>query len=117
MARAPLTGRLPTPKPERAERKLPLGTPWAPAAWEPADVVAVNALNAGTADPEQQKRALRWIIEVCAGAYEFHYHPSERDTAFALGRGFVGQQIVKLLRLNVSRMRRTENDNDGSGGQ
>lgn len=117
MSRAPLTGRPTAPRPDKPERKLPPGTAWAPAPWDPADVVAINALLAGTAQPDQQKRALRWIIEAASGTYEFHFHPSERDTAFALGRAFVGQQIVKMTRLNVSRMRREENDNDGSDGR
>jgi len=84
-------------------RKLPPGTPWAPFAWEPADVTAFQAMMAGTAEPSQQRRVLDVLIVKLSGTYEFHYHESQRDTDFALGRAFVGQQIVKLLRLNVSR--------------
>jgi hypothetical protein len=82
--------------------------PYIPAAYEIADISAVQALSAGEATPEQQRRALKWLIERASGTYEFHYYPSDRDTAFALGRGFVGQQIVKLLTLNVSSLRRHE---------
>lgn len=74
--------------------------------YEPADVAAFQALQAGEATPEQQQRALKWVIEVGAGMYEFHYYSNDRDTAFALGREFVGQQVVKLLRLNRMAMRR-----------
>lgn len=77
-----------------------------PAPYEPADVGAFQALEDGEATPEQQKRALKWLIEVGAGMYQFHYYPSDRDTSFALGRAFVGQQVVKLLRLNRMAMRR-----------
>ena len=80
--------------------------PHIPPEWELADAVAFQALVRGEAEPEQQKRALKWIIESAAGTYEFSYYPSERDTAFALGRVFVGQQIVKLTHVNVSAMRR-----------
>jgi hypothetical protein len=65
----------------------------------------------GDASAEQQQRALRWLIEQAAGTYEFAYYPSDRDTAFALGRGFVGQQVVKLLKLNLMSLRRLSNAN------
>ena len=77
-----------------------------PPAWEVADASALQALANGTADDVQQQRAIKWLIELAAGTYEFHYYPSDRDTAFALGRAFVGQQIVKLLKINTSQMRR-----------
>lgn len=80
--------------------------PYIPADYDIADVSAIQALSIGEASPDQQRRALKWLIEQGAGTYEFHYYPSDRDTAFALGRGFVGQQIVKLLKLNVSSLRR-----------
>ena len=49
-----------------------------------------------------------WLIEQAAGAYEFHYYPTDRDTAFSLGRAFVGQQVVKMLHLNISSLRRND---------
>jgi hypothetical protein len=97
------------------QKKLPPGTAWAPADWESADVFAIQALQNGSADQFQQKRALDWIIKKAAATYEFHYSPSERDTAFALGRAHVGQQIVKLLALPAIKLapasiRREEHD-------
>ncbi len=83
---------------------LPPGTPWAPVPYEDADVAAFQALAAGTADDVQQKRALDWLMLRAAGTYDFHYYSSERDTSFALGRAFVGQQIRKLLTINLSRI-------------
>ena len=80
--------------------------PYVPAKWDDADVLALQALQLGEASEAQQKRALKWLIEIAAGTYEFHYYPSERDTAFALGRAFVGQQVVKLLKLNMLALRR-----------
>ena len=102
----------------RPARRAPPGTVWAPVAYEVADIGAVQGLLAGTASPEQQRRALRWVIEVACGTYDFHYQPgSERDTAFGLGRAFVGQQIVKLTKLNLSSIRRNENVSGNSDGQ
>ena len=83
--------------------------PHIPPPYEVADASAIQALQLGTATPDQQVRALKWIIERAAGAYEFNFYPSDRETSFALGRAFVGQQLVKLLKINVSSLRRQEN--------
>lgn len=90
----------PAKKPTRA-----IG-PFIPVPYELADATALQALQRGDAEPFQQQRALKWLIEQAAGTYEFQYYPSDRDTSFALGRAFVGQQVVKLLRLNTSQLRR-----------
>ena len=92
-----------------AGKKTIAETPAVPAEYEVADVAAIQALIRGEADPEQQKRALKWIIERGACTYDFHYYENERHTAFALGRAFVGQQVVKLTRLNLHSLRRNEN--------
>ncbi len=79
--------------------------PWKPPSFEPEDAAALQALAKGTASAAQQKRALAWIIEQGAATYDLAYRPGaqegDRDTAFALGRVFVGQQIVKLLKLKL----------------
>lgn len=84
--------------------------PHIPAAYELADAGAVQAMSRGEASPEQQIRALKWIIEQASGTYEFQFYPTDRETAFALGRGHVGQQIVKLTKLNLSSLRRQHVD-------
>ena len=71
---------------------------------------AIQALATGTAEPEQQKRALRWIVEEAAGMYRFNFFETERDTAFALGRAFVGQIVAGAARLNLSTLRRVDDD-------
>lgn len=84
--------------------------PWLPPAYELADATALQALQRGVADPDQQRRALDWIIKQAAGTYDLAYRPGgvdgSRDTDFALGRQFVGQQVVKLLNLAVGALRR-----------
>lgn len=82
--------------------------PFIPAPYGLVEASALQAMQLGEASAHQQQLVLKWIIEVAAGAYEFQYYPSDRDTAFALGRGFVGQQLVKLLHLNLSSLRRQE---------
>ena len=82
--------------------KPPPGAPWAPVEYEPADIGAIQAVARGTAEPHQQMRALRWIVEAACGTYDLSFRPeSDRDTAFAEGRRFVGLQIVKLSKLNL----------------
>lgn len=90
----------------RSERAiLAEHAPWKPPAYEDADVGALQALAHGRATMEQQKRALDWIILKACATYDFPYRPGnaegERDTCVAIGRMFVGQQIVKLLKLKI----------------
>lgn len=89
---------------------------WTPAEWELADASAMQGLANGTASPEQQKRALRWIIEQASGLYDMSFHPGgeegRRDTDFAEGRRSVGNQIVKLIKADLATMRRKENNAD-----
>jgi hypothetical protein len=83
--------------------------PWYPPAYELADIMAVKGLAAGTASADQQQRAIKWIIENACAAYELSYRPtSDRDTSFAEGRRFVGLQIVKALKLDISKLQRKD---------
>jgi len=83
--------------------------PWYPPQYELADISAIKGMAAGTATPEQQQRALKWIIENACGTYELSYRPtSDRDTSFAEGRRFVGLQIVKALHLDISKLKKGE---------
>lgn len=73
------------------------------AVFDEADAAAIQALQRGDATEDQQKRALKWIIEKAAGLYEEHFiQDNERMTAYGLGRAGVGRQIVTLL--NFSHM-------------
>jgi len=82
----------------------------APAQILPADyavvhVAAFQALERGDATEHQQKVALAWLIEQAAGYYDISFSPeSDRLTSFAEGRRFVGSQVVKLLRIDRSKM-------------
>lgn len=83
-------------KPQAAPQPPP---PYLPPLWEPADATALQALAKGTADADQQKRALNWIVNGASNTYDLEYRPDSRDHAFASGRRFVGLQIIKLLKV------------------
>jgi hypothetical protein len=75
---------------------------WHPAGYDITDIRAVQATAAGTATPEQQKRALDWIVVKAAATYDNGFVAEDahgRIAAFVDGRQSVGQQIVKLMKL------------------
>ena len=53
--------------------------PWLPAQYVDSDVYAIKALAAGTATPEQQKRALDWVIKHVAGTYDLSFRPTVKE--------------------------------------
>jgi len=78
-----------------------------PLAIPPYDIAIVRAIQdciAGEATPDQQQRAMKWIIEQAGGMYEQHMYSTDRETTFSLGRQFVAQQIVKLSILDRTKM-------------
>jgi hypothetical protein len=89
--------------------KKPAAQPYLPTAWEPADVSALQALQRGEATPDQQTRALAYVIHSVCATYDLSYRPdSDRDTAFAEGKRFVGLQIVKALHLNLAAIKQAK---------
>lgn len=82
--------------------------PWMPAPYETDDVVAIQALATGTANDDQQRRALKWIVENAAAVYQPSFYSGvdgDRLTAFAQGKRGVGLSIITLTKLNISRLR------------
>lgn len=80
-----------------------------PVPWEDLDVYALKAVAEGKADAAQQKRAMDWIIHKAAGTYDMSYRPGNvQDTVFAEGRRFVGLQIVKLVAIDIARVKQAE---------
>lgn len=72
----------------------------APPAYDIRDCQAMYALQKGEATPEQQRRALDWIITKAAITYDLPYGDTDRGSNIMIGRQFVGKQIVKLMKLN-----------------
>lgn len=83
----------------RATKKAP---PFFDVHWDVADAAALQAVMNGTADEIQQKRAVGWIINHAARTYDVTFQPdSDRTTAFAEGRRFVGLKIRELLSVST----------------
>lgn len=77
-------------------------------------VAALHALMDGNATEHQQKLALNWIINEASAPYGVHYYPDQdgrRNTDFALGRAFVGQQIIGLLKIDLLKIIEEDNRN------
>lgn len=95
-------------KPEPGETPRPKG-PW-PRARPPVPVtVALKALHAGAASPEQQRMALVWIVNIAAATQGLSYQPGhdgDRDTCFMEGRRFVGRQILDEIELPAETLRK-----------
>lgn len=82
-----------------------------PPPYETADVSAIQAVVEGRADEHQQRRAMKWIIEMACQTYQPSYRngpDGERDTVFSEGRRFVGLMIVEKLKLNTNDLRRID---------
>lgn len=73
-----------------------------PAPYTKDDLIAIRACLAGNANEGQQKRAMDWIITQASNLYDMSYRPEVQGgalaMAFAEGRRFVGNQIVKMTR-------------------
>lgn len=97
-----------------SDAKRALG-PLCPPEYGLLDAQAIQALMRGDATPDQQQRALHWIVEVAGMAYDETFYPGgeegRRNSDFAAGRRFVGNQVVKLTKINLSSIKRSsEND-------
>lgn len=114
MAEGEQPGRAPrqrTPKrSETIEEVLLKNAPWMSVEYTLADATAMQALAAGTASAEQQRRALRWIQAKACGLPDWAFRPggTDRDTNIALGRQFVGHQIQRLITAPIASMPRSE---------
>ncbi|KAA3527054.1 hypothetical protein GOZ96_04755 [Agrobacterium vitis] len=74
----------------------------APAAYTEETVNAFMALQAGKASEGQQKACLDWVINQAARLYDMSYRADDTHaTAFAEGRRFVGNQVVKMMRIET----------------
>lgn len=83
--------------------------PWLPVKYKKADVAALQALRRGEANVDQQVRALEYILDTICDRNGMSFRPGglegARETDFAEGRRFVGNQIVKLTKLPLSKIK------------
>lgn len=77
--------------------------PWRPPVLTPAQVGAIKAISRGQAEPHQQTLAFQFMVDLChnGGAHYFPGPQGQRDTDFALGRAWVGQQLVTMVKMIV----------------
>lgn len=81
--------------------------PWKPPKWELPEADALQALERGEASPDQQRLVLKFIIEKVCKTYDMSYRPgSPDDTTFAEGKRYVGNELVRLIKTNLSILRR-----------
>lgn len=84
-------------------------SPWLPPKLEDAEIAALQALAKGSANADQQKRGIAAIIEKICATYDMSFRPGgedgSRDTTFAEGRRFPGNQIVKALKTKLGTRR------------
>lgn len=96
-------------KPTKA--KIQARAPWMPPEWEIPDAAAIKALEHGTATEDQQRRALDWIIREACRTYDQTYYPGpegERDSDFAQGKRSVGLNIISLLHVDLTSVRKRQ---------
>jgi len=70
--------------------------------------LAMHALRDGVASQDQQQMALQWILGEACAKMHFPYHGTDRDTAFALGRRFVADQITGLFTIDMKALRESD---------
>ena len=89
--------------------KSKASAPWMPVKYRKADAAALQAMRRGEATPDQQLRALEYIVETICDRNGMSFRPGgpegARDTDFAEGRRFVGNQIVKLTNIPLNKIK------------
>lgn len=75
--------------------------------WDLPVASAVQALAKGEATPDQQRQFCNWLVNVACATYDISFQPeSDRATAFAEGRRYVGTNFVKLTKLSLNALRK-----------
>lgn len=83
--------------------------PWAPPRASLPDVVAVKALAQGSATPDQQKRALHFIIVDVCKVDDEPFCPGvegQRATDYALGKRRVATYLRSLLSADIRQFKK-----------
>ena len=106
----------PNPRKSRALVAAPIAQGAQPAAFTTSDVTSMQALAGGVANEGQQRRALDWILKDACGLPLWPYRESQRETDIALGRQFVGQQIMGLLKINATQLKQREQQKETEYG-
>jgi len=92
------------------KNKVEQPDPFRSADWELADASAIQACVRGQATPEQQQRAINWVVYSACLVDDIEYRTNDRDHAFASGRRFPALQLRKLLSINVGALRQLKKE-------
>lgn len=83
--------------------KIHAPLPWQAPSLDPAIGGALRAMHEGNAEPHQQKKLLEWLVNDLCETHGLSFRPdSDRATAFAEGKRFVGLQIIKQLNVTIT---------------
>lgn len=90
--------------------------PWEPADFTRAEHLALVALSQGRATEDQQQLAWDWLL-FAAGYDDKSFRPGglegQRETDFAEGKKWVGEQMIKLLKTSIDIHERETNGTTG----
>ena len=81
-----------------------LESPYKPVDYEPSHAFAVQALTRGECPPHLQQEFLRWLIEDVCATYDQSYRVEPCNTAFAEGRRFCGNTVVKMQKIDATKL-------------
>lgn len=90
-----------TGKKDRVFKALKPADPKEPAPFDETIANAIQKMIDGTASGHLQKIGMAWIINQASNAHGVHLYDTDRDTAIALGRAFVGQQILGIAKIQL----------------
>jgi len=77
------------------------------------EIEAIKALGKGEADAHQQGLVLKAIINDFSRSHDLCYIPDSHDqSTFISGRAFVGQQLLKYLKIPIGQLIQEENNNE-----
>ena len=85
--------------------------PTDPAVANLSQIQAMQAMHKGDASPEQQQKALKWILEDASKINDICFYAGDSNaSAFAAGKRFVGMQILSLIDVNTAKLEKGTNN-------
>jgi hypothetical protein len=89
--------------------KIPKQEPWSPVELTSDKAAVFQAIAAGNASEEQQKRFMSWLMTQVCCVNDLEFRPdSFSSTSFASGKRYVGTQLQKHLSASVGALQKRE---------
>lgn len=76
-----------------------------------AEVCAIKALFAGTAEADQQRIAVDYIVYKLCRTYELPFGKTDAETNLAIGKAYIGSQLVGISQINMKTFSNKPEDN------